>query len=298
MGGLALYLLHNDRRVVQSKSSDLRRSAVLAVARAPHLIQLTHAHPDGWGSKAILRTIIQDPGAGTCMRVAEEMQRHGYAVVDNLYEGLCVEKLGYDVASILEKHKDADANVTVTDYGSFVAAAIESLSTTFLHGLSAALSQYDERMKAGEEGCAATAYTHHAFPLCAFSGFNGTQLRLRLPGDGLDVHVDRSSACVTILYYLNDCEGGEIVLHVLDDIARQDPTNRDVLLENGGLSLMGEYKKGQEVTEGRLVPVSVQPKANTLVAFWSDCIPHEVLAITSPRLAFQIWYSTEKPSAA
>lgn len=55
-----------------------------------------------------------------------------------------------------------------------------------------------------------TAYTHDPLTLCEFPGFGAQQLRLRLPGPGLDVHVDRASAKLTMLYYLNkeeDCKG-------------------------------------------------------------------------------------------
>jgi len=43
--------------------------------------------------------------------------------------------------------------------------------------------------------------------------------------------------------------------------------------------------------QNQLLPAKITPKLNKLVMFWSDCVPHEVLEISSNRLAFQVFYS-------
>jgi hypothetical protein len=68
-------------------------------------IILQHAHPDGWGSRAVANTMVHQPTRDTCVKIAESLHTRGFAVVHNFFEDLCVEKIGFDVQSILRDHK-------------------------------------------------------------------------------------------------------------------------------------------------------------------------------------------------
>jgi len=63
-------------------------------------IKLEHQHPDGWGSGAIIKTMKSLPTQEACARIVEDLQKNGVALVENLYEDLCVEKLNYEVNDI------------------------------------------------------------------------------------------------------------------------------------------------------------------------------------------------------
>jgi len=246
-------------------------------------LKLSHEHPKGWGSGAVISTIKELPNQDTCSKIVENLQSQGCAIVENMYEELCVEKLNYEVNDVLSRelknHQEQKSKVqTITAHpGPFIEAVIHSLSATMMKELNIAFNNFHKNGNFKE-----TVYTHKPLNLCKFTGFNAQQLRLRLPGDGLDVHVDRSSAKLTVLYYLNDCEGGEIVLYLSPEEKRLNLEKKSALEKDGGLGIMNE-----------LVPVLVKPKLNTLVIFWSDSVPHEVLDINSHRLSFQVFISEE-----
>mmetsp|Transcript_23896 Transcript_23896/g.37222 ORF Transcript_23896/g.37222 Transcript_23896/m.37222 type:complete len:307 (-) Transcript_23896:26-946(-) len=248
-------------------------------------LQLEHQHPKGWGSKAIMEEMKELPAPAICDQLIQQMQEKGFVVVDNLYEALPVEKLTYDVNDILRKYEEkpeshrVGGSETVKDCGQFILTAIDFLTNRLIDGLNEALLR-DAASRTEE-----TAYTHTDVALCEFSGFSEKQLRLRYPGHNLDTHVDRSSALVTVLYYLNTPVDGEIVLYLLNEEKRKEKKYQEGFKKDGGLSLL---------EEGELLPAVIAPKANNLVLFWSDCVPHEVLQTSSPRLAFQVWYSKKK----
>jgi len=238
-------------------------------------IQLVHKHPEGWGSGAVIKTIKSEPSQHTCSLIVENLQKYGCAIVENLYEELPVEKLGYEVDEIITKHTEekVTSNTITATPGPFIDAVIHSLSNTLLKEMNIAYEKYHS------ENHEKTAYTHEPMSLCEFQGFNAKQLRLRLPGPGLSVHVDRASAKLTILYYLNECKGGEILLYLLPEEKRltESPT---IFEKDGGLCYMKD-----------MIPVKIEPKLNRLVVFWSDSVPHEVFPILSNRLAFQVFIS-------
>lgn len=244
-------------------------------------IKLEHEHPLGWGSTAVINTIKAEPKQDTLTKIVAALQTQGCAVIDNLYEDLPVEKLTYEVndvmaAELKEHEAEIAQNVkTLTAKpGPFIKAVIHSLSTTFMNELNIAFEKWHQ------EGHPKTAYSHDPMEFAPFAGFNAQQLRLRLPGVGLDTHVDRASAKLTLLYYLNECQGGEIVLYLLPEDKRNFE-NRLIFEKDGGLSQLQDL----------LQPLKIQPKMNTLVVFWSDCTPHEVLDIESNRLSFQVFIS-------
>jgi len=145
-----------------------------------------------------------------------------------MYEALIVEKLTYEVMDVfrdeLKKHAETKSKqqTLTAQPGPFIQGVIYSLSNVLLKELNIAFENYhkEEHQK--------TAYTHEPMTLCEFAGFNAQQLRLRLPGPGLDVHVDRASAKLTILFYLNDCEDGEIVLYLLPEDERQEEKKKSL----------------------------------------------------------------------
>mmetsp|Transcript_13733 Transcript_13733/g.18895 ORF Transcript_13733/g.18895 Transcript_13733/m.18895 type:complete len:339 (-) Transcript_13733:128-1144(-) len=165
----------------------------------------------------------------------------------------------------------------------------------------------EERGEKGEEGeeggeRKGAYYPKEKIELVEFAGFGAKQVRLRSPGGGLDLHIDRSSAYLTVLYYLNECEGGEIVLYMLPKDKRGAEYEHIVQEEKVFYSVPSPKEQNEGRKEGagkeevKLVPVVVKPKANRLVIFLSRCVPHEVLHIDSPRLAFQVWYSARPKS--
>jgi hypothetical protein len=175
-------------------------------------------------------------------------------------------------------------SVTVKSYGMFIDAMIQSVSATFLQRLSDVLEKEDFSH-------IHSLYSRPPVSLKVFRGFDCEQLRLRYPGRGLHVHLDRTSAYLTVLYYLNACDGGEVVLYVSpEEKCQRDLSSltaeRESLFADGGLSKVGKD----------LRPLVLSPDANMLVVFWSDCVPHEILDIRSPRLAFQVWFSENVPA--
>ena len=250
-------------------------------------LHFSHPHPKGWGSKAIMEE-MKEVDSSMCTKIVERLQEEGYVVVDNLYEALPVEKLGYDVNDILKKFEKSEAkkvgeSETIRETGPFIQTAIDFLTNRLIDGLNEALGDNERKQQKEEEEEKESAYTHGNINLCEFSGFSEKQLRLRYPGHNLDIHVDRSSACLTVLYYLNTPKDGEIVLYLLGEEKRKKKKEyREKLRKDGGLGLL---------EEGELLPAVIEPKMNQLVLFWSDCVPHEVLQVSSPRLAFQVWYS-------
>jgi len=247
-------------------------------------IKLVHEHPKGWGSGAVISTIKSLPDPQTCLKLVEALQTQGFAIVENFYEDLPVEKLTYEVNDILraELNKHAEDNsklLTITAQpGPFIQAVIYSLSETFMKNLNSAFEEFHRK-----EVTVTSAYTHPPMKFTKFPGFNAQQLRLRLPGNGLDVHVDRSSAKLTVLYYLNNqYEGGELVLHMLSDEKNKDLTKKNEFEKDGGLGILKELSQ-----------VKIEPKMNRLVVFWSDSVPHEILDIKSNRLSFQVFLSAD-----
>lgn len=55
------------------------------------------------------------------------------------------------------------------------------------------------------------------------------------------------------------------------------------MLEGGGLADID-----------KLGTLTIKPKMNQFVVFWSDSVPHEVLDIDSNRLSFQIFFSQKE----
>ena len=276
--GIVAHILYRSKNQKNKKKKKEIKGERLPVVP----LRLTHSHPKGWGSKAIMEEMKELPSSSVCDEIVERLQEEGYVVIDNLYEDLPVEKLGYDVNDILKKFEqksDAEKvgeSETVKDTGLFIQTAIDFLTNRLIDGLNEALQRDKENRKKE------TAYSHNNVELCEFSGFSEKQLRLRYPGYNLDTHVDRSSACVTVLYYLNAPQDGEIVLYLLGEEKRKKKEYQQKLKKDGGLGLL---------EEGELLPAVIAPKMNQLVLFWSDSVPHEVLQVSSPRLAFQVWYS-------
>jgi hypothetical protein len=250
-------------------------------------LHLEHEHPKGWGSGAVISTIKNLPDHTTCLKIVHSLQTQGCAVIENLYENLCIEKLTYEVNDILrlELQKKSDENsklqTVIAKPGPFIEAVIYSLSETLMKNLNTA---YEEWYSTESNRILETAYTHPPMKFTKFPGFNTQQLRLRFPGIGLDPHVDRASAKLTVLYYLNNqFEGGELVVHILSDEKNKDLSKRQEFAKDGGFSIIKELSQ-----------VKIEPKMNRLVVFWSDCVPHEVLDIASNRLSFQVFISAEE----
>jgi len=92
---------------------------------------------------------------------------------------------------------------------------------------------------------------------------------------------------VSAVYYLSDCshgEGGELILYPEENRNAEDDNNHDVndaKTENG---------------------VLVVPRLDRLVLFWSNKVPHEVVALTEDapedRLALSYWYRSRLSSSA
>jgi len=191
------------------------------------------------------------------------------------------------ISSISNSKKKSEENsklqTIIAKPGPFIEAVIYSLSETLMKNLNTAYEEWHSTPDRIQ-----TAYTHPPMKFTKFPGFNTQQLRLRRPGIGLDPHVDRASAKLTVLYYLNNqSEGGELVAHILSDEKNKDLSKRNEFAKDGGLSIIKELSQ-----------VKIEPKMNRLVVFWSDCVPHEVLDIASNRLSFQVFISAEEIEAA
>jgi hypothetical protein len=114
-GGIVLssLLVFGAVRKYQTTAQSQEKSLVTGPFITLQPIVLTHAHPDGihhafflsiclsqfsklgWGSGAVMQHIRQGPNALAVEQIVRDLQTQGVAIVDNLYEDLCVEKLGY-----------------------------------------------------------------------------------------------------------------------------------------------------------------------------------------------------------
>eukprot|EP01125_Pyxidicula_operculata_P016884 TRINITY_DN5851_c0_g1_i2.p2 TRINITY_DN5851_c0_g1~~TRINITY_DN5851_c0_g1_i2.p2 ORF type:complete len:134 (+),score=22.98 TRINITY_DN5851_c0_g1_i2:558-959(+) len=114
-----------------------------------------------------------------------------------------------------------------------------------------------------------TNYYHHVNKLEEFEGFQQRQLRLR-KGGKLDLHLDRNSSKLTVLIYLNShWKGGILKLKILPPHLRS--------------------KENIDIIESSTDVKVVEPRANQMVIFWSDCVPHLVTPIMAPRLSYQVF---------
>jgi len=156
--------------------------------------------------------------------------------------------------------------------GPYIQAVIDSISEKLLTEMNAALKENIQKYK---DKPSKSVYWHEESELCEFTGFIGKQLRLR-PKGTLGIHIDRSSAKITVLIYLNKkWEGGEFCAHLFPPQKKYDQQTRSNIHGNATVKKV------------------IEPKGNRLVAFWSDSVPHEVLEIKSPRCSFQVFFSSK-----
>lgn len=96
-----------------------------------------------------------------------DLQKYGYAVVENLYEDLCVEKLGYEVKDVIRNsiannsmflfrlsfeiylliELEDNRKTIVAEPSIFIEALIDSISNTFLRELNIAYTNYHSENK-------------------------------------------------------------------------------------------------------------------------------------------------------
>lgn len=74
---------------------------ILILERRNYLIHFRLSDHTGWGSGAVIKKMKGEPLQSSVALIVSDLQKYGYAVVENLYEDLCVEKLGYEVKDVV-----------------------------------------------------------------------------------------------------------------------------------------------------------------------------------------------------
>jgi len=212
------------------------------------------------------------PNQETATTIISELQENGICVIDNFFPEFCaipfLEEADQICKNRLNKaEKEGDLqDAFVLEPGPYLDAVINAISEKLLQELNSVLKRNITQNKK-------TVYWHDPPELVQFSGFDGKQLRLRTKGN-LGVHIDRKSAKITVLIYLNkNCSGGEFCAHLFPPEKKYDPSVLDNIYKNASAR-----KK-------------IAPQGNRLIAFWSDVVPHEIYLMKSPRCSFQVFFS-------
>ena len=212
----------------------------------------------------------------TLANLINELQYKGYSYVDNFFPKNTMDKIKREYQQLenesMKQLKPNQDTIVLKPTQEHIAMnmALDYFTKGLMAEFNEAFSEYDETIK--------TSYYHPPQTFETFKGYMGTQLRMRVSG-ALDKHIDRSSARLTVLYYLNTCEGGDLRLWLLP----KEKTNTFKAANEWHL---------QTVSHSTEI-VDIAAKENRLIVFWSDCIPHEVLTTLSPRSCLQVFYASE-----
>jgi len=223
--------------------------------------------------------ILECPSDQTTRRIADNLQKYGFCVVDDLFPPDAHKKISEEVQEIIKEEmvKDESSPSYTIEPREYLDAVITSISEIFMERLNTHMAGWHERH---DWDNVKSVFWHQPIVFSEFTGFQSKQLRLRKPGVGLDKHVDRASAKLTVLYYPNlEWAGGELVAYV------PPPWEQDSKFDE-------KFQQCLKSLSG-LCPVVIEPKGNRLLVFWSDSIPHEVREIKAPRVSFQVFFSGE-----
>lgn len=203
------------------------------------------------------------------------LQHNGYCVIDNFIKDEFFRKIKLETAKAesvaLTEIQSTNAPTAVLKTNPTDHPSITEAMHMFTHDLMDTLNMELKKPQLNNITSNYSQSTH----LNIFKGYMGTQLRMRV-SDTLGHHIDRSSAQMTVLYYLNECKGGELRLWVVPEDVKY----------NSFLSWQKEL-----FPKICTVPVDIPVKENRLVLFWSKSIPHEVLEVFSPRSNLQVFYA-------
>jgi len=239
------------------------------------IFRLKHTVVPTSDQSKILEIIKSFPNQETATTIVSELQENGICVIDNFFPEFCVipfleeaDQICKNQLNIAEKEGDMKDAFVIAP-GPYLEAVINAISEKLLLELNSALKTHINQKNK-------TVYWHDIQDLVEFSGFDGKQLRLRTKGN-LGVHIDRKSAKITVLIYLNkNCSGGELCAHLFPSEKKCDPT----VLEN--------------IYGNAILRKKIPPQGNRFVAFWSDVVPHEICLMKSPRCSFQVFFSEKK----
>eukprot|EP01127_Copromyxa_protea_P013484 TRINITY_DN3641_c0_g3_i1.p1 TRINITY_DN3641_c0_g3~~TRINITY_DN3641_c0_g3_i1.p1 ORF type:complete len:301 (-),score=49.56 TRINITY_DN3641_c0_g3_i1:40-921(-) len=226
----------------------------------------------------LLAAMEECPSSQTMRNVANLLQIHGFAVIDDFFPQPAHDMISAEVEKAISGAVTGDdpVSATITETGPFLDMTVKVISDTFRTRLTDAITDWHTRH---DWDNVKSIYWHKAVILKEFEGFQAKQLRLRAVGSNLGLHLDRTSAVLTVLYYPNKTwEGGELVVYT------PHPSKHDSAFKE-------EFDQKLSAVITDFHPVTVEPKGNRLLVFWSDSVPHEVLKIKAPRLSFQVFFS-------
>ena len=211
-------------------------------------------------------------------QIIEEMQEKGYCLIDDfftqeIFDNILKEYSELEVNALkkIEENKLDSILLEPTLGGK---SLIETIKQFFSHQLRELLNKESFNYKPITKG----NYYHPYKEMKLFQGYKEAQFRIRTSG-GLGLHMDRTCAEITILYYLNSCEGGDLRMNLL-------PKDK-YYYEGADEWICRAFELCDEI-------IDLIPLPNRFIAFWSNSIPHEVLSVYSPRAAFQVFYSVDR----